>query len=172
MSVQAGNAVQEAVGRKLAQVRVDNLGLRNMDLSEALTAHAEQKVTASRISEAEHGKDNLNKEYVALFLQYVKDTSPDVFAMLESDVDFQHDVEMLPSHLMKHHSNEGHEGNTSTAPRTPPIASMLAKRKARKAGAQASDAISIMLTDKGELLIESRDFSCRLTSFEGELRIR
>lgn len=157
MSVQSGNEVQERVGRVLAHIRVDDLGLRNNDMAKAFSTHAGRKITNSRISEAEHGRANLNHEYVALFLNFLHDTNKEAWDRVQGLASFMDDVAKLPEFAIRNHSNAGQEGNYSHEPKSPPIARMLQQRKQRKLQAQTEATFSVSFSD-GAMILTTPDF--------------
>ena len=157
MSVQSGNDVQVALGRRLAQIRVDVLKLRNNDLSRVLTEHTGERITASRISEAEHGRANLGVEYPELLLGYVREVQPKAWEVLSIDSELSSLIDRLPEVKMKHHSNAGQEGNSTHGPKSPPIATMLAKRKQRKLEAKGEPSFSVTF-EGGAMVLTTPDF--------------
>lgn len=161
MSVQSGTDVQQAVGKRLAEVRA-TLKLRNADFSEALTAHAGKRITHSRVSEAEHGKANLCQEYVQIVLAYLLDKKASLYNELELDADFKRWVEQLPTFGISNHSNAGQEGNPAHGPLATPLFRYSEKGKERAprtpARAPRDEATFSVSFSGGAMILTTPDF--------------
>jgi len=124
----AGNNLQQLVGRKFAVIRADSLGLKQLDLADMLTAFSGEKITPTRISNVEQGYATLSKTYAELFCSFLESEHPELAKTLMQDDELMEAMRKLPEFPIGHHPN-GHPGNPSHAPRSPAIARVGGKRK-------------------------------------------
>jgi hypothetical protein len=123
----AGTEVQRRVGRTFASIRADSLGLKQLDLSDILTAYSGEKITPTRISNVEQGYATLSKQYAELFCSYLEHEHPEVAKELMQDSDTMEAMRLLPEFPIAHHPN-GSPGNHSHVPRSPAVARVGGKR--------------------------------------------
>ena len=124
----AGNEQQVTVGRKFAAIRADALQLKQLDLSDILTAFSGEKITPTRISNVEQGYATLSKQYAELFCSFLEAEHTEIAKRLMQDAELMEAMRLLPEFPIAHHAN-GHPGNPSHAPRSPAVARVNAKRR-------------------------------------------